>query len=302
MTKPTDIFPARLQPSGHLVEAYMRAMPADCGSIPSRQNTSSKIQLRRASQLIGQGCVRLARREQIPGNNCLLQAQAALSSMSDLANNQKDALATERDILQTTLNHIKYRRSPQLAAARSALHDTIINGLTHSMNYIDSPHVDNWVGTINELTVVGLQSRNPQPGRMSLFSLRHHDKTGYNSDRRGSYDSLFIESIPDKPSLVQKVEVKSCCVMDCESPIDTVRGRKLRSAYFSDITIISGHCDLGYRSDAEEVSQKFPLAHLLLQEAAGELDIHGKTTLDDASASLVDTIKNNTSRRGTAVA
>lgn len=190
------------------------------------------------------------------------------------------------------------------------------------------------VGDVAHYTALGLLTRLRHPRLLALSALPHQDHrvTGFTSD---NFDLTVIE-VRDKESLcnddeaislgqvssaatVHKVQVKRQCLGYCPHEISVAdpsefldvlhaartisvhkqeKQQTTKKAYATDISMISGCCDLDIHIARGRMTA--PYTKLLIAEAEGRANSQQVAELDALSNSLLLTITADPARRGTA--
>lgn len=156
-------------------------------------------------------------------------------------------------------------------------------------------------GVITELASLGLGLRRFNAQQLATPALWHFD----NSDNStANFDSLYIEARPQEPTDYYRVQTKAGCIGVCDNPrtSEYANLKQLRPKYKSNIRLLSGHCDLGFRYDNEPAADniQFPLGNLIIKETLGVPTAEELDQLDVATDHLFATLKEDKTRRGTA--
>jgi len=136
-------------------------------------------------------------------------------------------------------------------------------------------------GELVQSVTLGLLTRySAHPWAMGQAALLHHDRGQVQSH---NFDLLFVETSSEQElTASHKVQIKSGCLGLCDDHL----GKAIdRSLYDSDIVFVSGCCDLGFRSPADE--QNYGLAALLIKEAHDEATLDELEALDMATSRLM---------------
>lgn len=225
-------------------------------------------------------------------------------------------LAVRLALIQT-VNLLKAREDPSMIAAEQQItHWNTIQQLEENLAAIEAhsrtksksatpasvEHNQRQRGLINELTAEAVLGRKASSSQLSLRALLHHSR-----NRLGplSYNNLLVTTAPDGTAQPYRIQVISGCIGACPERENPQRLAEHRSQYVPDIALISAHCDLGVILDEGKRGRSYgghiyPAASLLVEEVRDQCSPEGIDTLNAYSASLLQTVTTDMSRRGTA--
>lgn len=264
---------------------------------------------------VGNGCFRLGKGDHKGARRQFEVAAPALRKTTQELSTKQRGRYTQALLLGHTLSMLRHRNQPQtVERERKAMHGTVVSELQYYLkqgnHFLRSPKKptpsqtaaqSKRVGTINELTSLGLVTRYAHPWALAMPALLHHDQN--EGDTTESYDNILVEALPGRDALFYRLQLKSECIGACKGNLQEntkgPQGQKRR--YVSDIRLISGHCDLAYDRKNPVDNSYFPLGTLLVREAVGRPSAEDIETLDMASNQLLFTATSDDSRRGTAV-
>lgn len=220
-----------------------------------------------------------------------------------------------------------------LAAARVRTHETLLDRLDgsvhklaelrqsaqHRSNTLNGRAIGRVIGRLTQNTALGLITRLNHPRLLAMPALAHQDSS--TADRTGNFDFALIEGSDTAGTETHKVQVKAKCLGHCgvterqyDTPQEFVNSARVNrdrmkaceqerlataERYRTDITVISGCCDVG---DIHKygLNSTIEAAELMIEEYDGELTSVQVRGLDDMSARLLMIITGATDRKGTA--
>lgn len=288
------------QPRSSVIEGYIGFFGSFEADNRAEMYGLPRDSLRKIAMRIGRGCVIAAAGNDKAANRVFRRVQGDLEPQLRTPLQRKEYAGMQAAQLLTTAQMLEFRDdSAATAEARQTMHIKTVNdtrrllkNLTRTDEHrLTKGEVINARGKLVEKIGLGLLTRfSAHPWFMGSPALIHHDQ---GARRRDNFDILFVETSAESDYVsARKIQAKSGCLGICEGPLAQTIDR---SQYASDITFLSGCCDLGFRG-----SNRYHLAELLVQEvddAATPLDI---AELDLASNSLMLSLSvNGPERRGT---
>jgi hypothetical protein len=263
---------------------------------------------------IGNGCFRLGTGDKKGARRQFEVASVPLKKATSALAPQRSPQYSSALLLGHTLNMLKFRNQPRLVETeRKAMHTTVASELNvhiqrgnHYYRSSKTPtrHQNGRqaerIGTINELTALGLVTRYAHPWALGTPALLHHDQ-GHDSVE--NYDNLLVEALPEKKASFYRVQLKSDCIGACKGALRETQELQSyqNTKYVPEVRIISGHCDLAFDPKNPVRNNYFPLGSLLVKEALGKPTPEDIQMLDMASDRLLFTITADERRRGTAL-
>jgi hypothetical protein len=180
--------------------------------------------------------------------------------------------------IANTQKRIKYETAAQLGATIKAI------------GKLRGKEGENRRGTLNgdiaELTTIGLLNYGDNVNHFGAFSPPHHDRMK-NPER--NHDAIFGQNVNGE-ELTQALQVKLACGGFCEDGKTPEPDPRYR--YTSDIALISGHCDLGLRTDFYTKRLKLGVPELLVKSEFEPENLwsRDRRALSTLSEELVHTI------------
>jgi hypothetical protein len=225
-------------------------------------------------------------------------------------------LATRLGLIQT-VNLLRAREDPFMVAVEQQItHWNNIQQLEENLAAVESysrtksksatpasvEHSQRQRGLINELTAEAVLGRQASSSQLSLRALLHHSR-----NRLGplSYNNLLVTLAPGGAAQPYRIQVKAGCIGACPERENPQLLAKHRSQYAPEIVLVSGHCDLGVILDETKRGRSYgghiyPAASLLVEEVRDQGSSESIDMLNEYSASLLQTVTLDMSRRGTA--
>jgi hypothetical protein len=238
---------------------------------------------RRISMRIGRGCLIAANGNGQAADKIFRRAQRDLQPVIDSPRRYTGVghCALELD---STAHMLEVRgNAAAVAGTREMLHARTIDTIRGLRAYLgpendqrlSRPAMTHANGELVHRVALGLFTRyGAHPWELALPSLVHHDQGRV---PKYNFDMLLVETGPDQPTTdTHKIQIKNRCIELCADPMSDPIDR---GAYASDISFISGCCDLEMRGPARD-PQRFRVPDLLIKEADGEATTKEIRTLD----------------------
>jgi hypothetical protein len=255
-----------------------------------------------ASLLIGRGCLRLSTDsfKETAAKRSFLQAQRLLAPVVDRSKEIHRSIDAARILLlDSIISILLARQQPDtLTALRMDMHDRLMIQLSaihrDAINANKGRGRAKLTGATNELTALGMLTRNSHPWWMGLLALQHHDQS---QDSPNNFDILFVHTnAADVAASSYPIQVKSGCIGMCDNPDPNSRAITALDHYTSNIILISGCCDLGYFYN--DKGDHFPTTQKLIGEWRGRATDDSIEILNATTDRLIDTVVNDPTRRG----
>ena len=309
-------------PDVSLVDAYMTLIGRDERDNQAEIDKLPRGDSRRASFQIGRACL-LGKR------NSSESQRLVRSAHRELDPKHPDAYVRRIHTLRTVARMIELKDDDtSVLNLRRNLHrqavESAINVSRQLKSYIGTaaPEVKEWVGECRgrqtEDHINALLNRPLHPWFMGVSALEHHDRRLRSSRRdsicataAGNFDLAFVESFPagmqpdqsDETFLLNKLQIKRNCFGQCRRGshladyYQDVFEAEVRPQYTSDITLLSGCCDI----ELANTDSLNPVDMMLREEFRNNITSESVLALDDLTDHLLFVIRNSEElgRRGT---
>jgi hypothetical protein len=257
--------------------------------------------LNKISMYIGAGCAELAQGNRDSAYAIFEAVSVPLQVEATNSTDRRVRRRTTARLLVHTLNMLTLDDRPEaLQAERHAMHATVASELDDCLQAardfytLDHPTSEEAKvqtdrrGRISELTVLGLNTREPSDKVLAMTALANHD---WSADSARSHDNLLLTLDDNGLANFYPTQVKAGCFNACRE-IKGGRWFKVMERYDPSVVVVSGHCDLGFAQESRLSPEEdhFPLANLLVKEAFGNPTAAETDHLSMVSKQLLDTI------------